>query len=382
MVDASRAYGRGICRGAAAFADTREDWLILPHERPELREWPESLRRIRVDGIIAYIPNQKLYDRIAALGVPTVDVHGRCRGKAIPVIESDAQAMVGLALEFFLRSGFQELAYCGYPSVFFSDQRQESFLQQTAGLGKRTHVYAPASSTRAGEDLYQFEKGAVAREAALSKWLRGLPKPVAVLACNDICGQQVMYACREADIRIPEEVCVLGIDNDEIICRVCRPTLSSIEPDVERIGYLAASLIAAQLDGQPVEPSFQIPPRGVVERGSTDTIVASHPAVVRAARMIRDEDQATLSVELICEKMELSRSTLDRLFLTHLGRSLAGEIVRLRLQRSQNLLRHSDLPLAQIATQCGFGSATYFCRFFKRLTGQTPDAFRQRIAGA
>jgi LacI family transcriptional regulator len=377
MVDASRAYGRGICRGVAAYAERREDWLILPHERPELQEWPKAFRRTRVDGIIAYIPNLRLYYQIARLGVPTVDVHGRCRGVKIPVIESDARAMVSLAVEFFLRAGFAELAFCGYPSVFFSDQRQEAFRQEMARLGKRAHVYAPASTKSAGEDLYQFEKGAVARESALTAWLRELPKPVAVLACNDICGQQVMYACREAGMRMPEEVSVLGIDNDEIICRLCRPTLSSIEPDVERIGVLAAELVAAQLEGKTVEQSFQVAPRGVVERGSTDAVVAGDPSVVKAARLIRDANLAQVSVEGICEGMALSRSTLDRLFVEHLGRSIAGEISRVRLQRSQNLLRYSELPLARIATQCGFGSATYFCRFFKRLTGVTPDAYRQ-----
>jgi LacI family transcriptional regulator len=377
MVDASRAYGRGICRGVAEFAEGREDWLILPHERPELNELPDWLRKSRVDGFIAYIPNRKLYRRISALGVPVVDVHGRCRTPLIPVIESDARVIAALALQFFLKSGFQHLAYCGYPSVFFSDQREEAFRMQAASLNRAAHVYAPAALSRVGEDLYQFEKGTATHEVELAAWLRSLPKPAGLLACNDIRGQQVINACREAEIRVPEEVAVLGVDNDEIICRLCRPTLSTIEPDVERIGRLAGELIAAQLSSHPVDSSYQVPPRRIVERQSADTVVANHPLVVNATRLIRDRDCGEVSVEQVCEAVGTSRSTLDKLFLSNLGRSVAGEMTRTRLQRSQGLLQDSDLPLAEIARRCGFSSATYFCRFFKRITQQTPDSYRQ-----
>ena len=382
MVDASRAYGRGICRGVATYAERREDWLILPHERPELNELPRWVTQSRVNGIIAYIPNRKLYRRITSLKVPAVDVHGRCRSPLIPVIESDAQVIVSLALQFFLKSGFNHLAYCGYPSVFFSDQREESFRSNVLKMNKKAHFYAPSTRQQVGEDLYQFEKGNVQHEADLSSWLRSLPKPVAILACNDIRGQQIINACRELEIKMPEEVAVLGVDNDEIICRLCRPTLSTIEPDVERIGYLAAELIAAQLEGTSVDPSYQVPPRRVVERQSADMVVADHPLVVTAARLIRDRPNCDASVEQICEQVGTSRSTLDTLFLTHLGRTIAGEITRLRVQRSQNLLLDSDLSLAQIAQQCGFSSATYFCRFFKQFSGQTPNAFRQSTKNA
>ena len=376
LVDASRAYGRGIYRGVANFAETRDDWLILAHERPELDGLPGWLKTARVNALIAYIPNRKLHDKISALGVPVVDVHGRCRSPRIPVIESDDQVIVRLAFEFFLQSGFQNLAYCGYPSVFFSDQREEAFRVQASKL-KGVHIYTPSAHQRVGEDLYRFEKGVTARDADLSKWLQSLPKPVAILACNDIRGQQVINACRETGIRMPEEVAVLGVDNDQIICRLCRPTLSSIEPDVEKIGFLAAQWIADQLEGKPVARRQLVPPRQVVQRASTDTVVANHPAVVQAARLIRDESYSEASVEQICEVTRLSRSTLDKLFLSHLGRSVAGEITRVRLQRSQNLLRNSNLSLAEIATSCGFSSSTYFCRFFKRTTGQTPNAYRK-----
>lgn len=379
MVDASRAYGRGICHGVARFAESRDDWVILPHERPELDGLPAWMHKTRVDGIIAYIPNRKLYQGIRSLGVCAVDVHGRCRSPLIPVIESDARVIVQLALQFFLQSGFRHLAYCGFPSVFFSDERQEAFAEQTERLHKETHIYRPPSRTQAGEDLYQFEKATVTHEAELAKWLRALPKPVAILAANDIRGQQVINACREELIPVPEQVAVLGVDNDEILCLLCRPTLSTIEPDVERIGFLAGELIAAQMEGKPVDACCRVAPRRIVQRRSTDTVAADHPLVVNAARLIRDHAGTSVSVEQLCEKMHTSRSTLDKLFLSRLGRSVAGEMTRVRLQRTQTLLLDSNLTLAEVARQSGFSSATYFCRFFRRLTGKTPDAFRRTV---
>ena len=375
LVDASRAYGRGVCRGVANFADSREDWLILPHERPELRELPDWIEGSRLDALIAYIPNQRLYRKIVSLRIPAVDVHGRCRGTTIPVIESEAEVLVALALQFFGRAGFRHFAFCGHPSVFFSDQREEAFRLNATKSGASTHIYAPSTPHHPGQDLYEFEKGTPADDRELISWIKSLPKPVAVLACNDIRGQQVINACREKNISIPEDVAVLGIDNDEIICRLSRPTLSSIEPDVEQVGHLAATLIASRLEGRAVDRLHRIPPRQIVERQSTDTVVADAPDVVRAARFIRSETQ--ISVDQVCDQVGISRSKLDRLFTENLGRSVAGEITRVRLQLSQNFLLNSTMTMAQIAQRCGFSSATYFCRFFKRETGRTPEACRR-----
>lgn len=372
LVDASREYGRGIYRGVARYATAREDWVILAHERPELDHLPDWIEAARLDALIAYIPNRRLYDKIRALKIPVVDVHGRCRGATIPGIETDAEGVVCLALDFFDQSGFQNRAFCGYPGVFFSDQREQAFRLHSGGA-----CYAPAEQQRVGEDLYRFEKSSANEEADLVRWLMALPKPVAVLACNDIRGQQIIRACRESGLRVPEEVAVLGVDNDPMVCQLCRPMLSSIEPDVEAIGALAAEWIAEQLAGRPVPARRQIAPRRVVQRASTDRVEASHPAVLEAARLISSREFHEASVEQICERTGLSRSTLDQLFVQALGRTMAGEIARKRLQQSQVLLCDTPLSLREIAAACGFSSATYFCRFFKRQTGQTPDGYRR-----
>lgn len=375
FVDASRAYGRGIFHGVANFVEQREDWVILTHARPEVNALPAWIKNTRLDAIIAYIPNRTLHRSIQELGIPAVDVHGRHRSPSIPLIESSAASIVRLGLEFFGYAGFPNLAYCGFPGVFFSDQREEAFRAQVAQLNRTAHVYASPASQELGEDLYEFEKSNV--DVSLTEWLLALPKPVAVLACNDIRGGQVITACRQAEIKVPEEVAVLGVDNDEIIWRLCRPTLSSIEPDVKRIGFLAAQMIDDQLKGKPVPEVQQVQPRGLLQRASTDAVITDHPLVATAARLMRDPKHSETSVERISGLMGVSRSTLDKLFLKHLGRSVAAEISRIRLQRAQDLLRHSEMPLSEVARRCGFASDTYFCRFFKRVTGETPNSFRK-----
>ncbi|HEX4085649.1 MAG TPA: DNA-binding transcriptional regulator [Chthoniobacteraceae bacterium] len=377
LIDASRAYGRGICRGIANYAEAKENWIILAHERPELNELPPWLKGSPVDGLIAYIPNRKLYVRIKQLGIPVVDVNGRYRTAQIPTIESDAETTIDLALRFLSQFGFPNLAYCGYPSVFFSDQRERAFRRQAGKYSRRTAVYISASGRKAGADIYRFEKGIPADAAHLRTWLRKLRKPVGVLACNDIRGQQVINACREENLEVPQDVAVLGIDNDEIICRLCRPTLSSVEPDLENIGSIAAQFLDTLLAGGTVPLRHLVAPRHIVQRASTDTVVAESPIVVQAARRIRESDRIEISVEQLCEIVGVSRSTLDKLFVANLGRSVSAEIQRIRLERLENLLQNTDLPLAEIAGRCGFASATYLCRFFKRMTGATPQGYRK-----
>lgn len=378
LVDASRAYGRGICEGVANFCETRDDWIVLPHERPEVRALPDWLKSRPIDGVIAYIPNQKLFRELHDIGVPLVDVHGRCHAPDTPTVESDPIALVRLALDFYRRAGFRHFAYCGFPGVFFSDRREEAFASEMSRLKLSGHTFVLPHVDAAGEDLFRLERRADTDGDALRDWLARLPRPVAVLACNDIRGQQVINACREAGLVVPGEVAVLGIDNDEVICRLCRPTLSSIAQDTERIGRIAAELLADSLDGRPTRGrSHTVAPLRIVERRSTDTVAADHPLVLAAARIIRDEFAAGISVKQLCDRLDCSRSKLDALFIQSLGRPIAGEITRVRLDHATRLLRDTSLTVADIATQCGFSSPTYFCRHFRHETGESPQRFRK-----
>lgn len=378
LVDASREYGRGICRGVANFCETRDDWIVIPHERPEIHALPDWFKSSPLDGVIAYIPNTTLMEELRDIGVPIVDVHGRCHAGDIPVVESDPVALVSLAVDFFQRAGFRRFAYCGFPGVFFSDSREAAFAAEMSRRHLPGHIFAPArTGESAGDDLFRRERRSGGDETGLREWISQLPRSVAILACNDIRGQQIINACREVGMSVPGDAAVLGIDNDEVICRLSRPTLSSIAQNTEGIGRLAAELLAARLDGgrAPGKTHF-IPPLRIVERRSTDTVSADHPTVLAAARIIRDEFARGLSVKELCTRLHCSRSNLDPLFQKHLGRSISGEIDRVRLDHASRLLLDTDHPVADVAAQCGFSSATHFCRHFRSALGCSPGEFK------
>lgn len=381
LVPASGGYSRGICRGVATYALEQEDWLIFPYERAEFMKLPHWLKKGHIDGIIGFISTPDLGRQMKSLGVPIVDVQGEGNCPGYPWIDTDPGVVASLADDFFAKAGFNNFAYCGYPGVFFSDRRSEAFTALVRDRGLNPHVYEPPPKVSNAIRQQFREMRGLEYEPNLAAWLVRLPKPVAILACNDTRGQQLITACRDLGISMPGDVSVMGVDNDEILCRLCRPTLTSIAPDTEGIGQLAGRLLSSILDGDPVEARlYKQPPLRVVERGSTDVTTAENPLVLAASRVIRDRACRGISVEQVCELAGCSRSTLDGLFRKNLGRSIAGEMVRVRLGNAMRLLENTPSTLEEIAEACGFQSATYFCRFFKRESGTTPTQYRSAHA--
>ena len=380
LVPASGGYSRGICRGVASYALEHEEWLIFPYERAEFMKLPAWLKKGHIDGIIGFIGTADLGRQIKSLGVPIVDCQGEGNCPDSPCIDTDPGVVAQLAAYFFVQAGFVHFAFGGYPGIFFSDRRSEAFCRILQAQGKSVDVYAPPPKVSANISLQFREMRGLEYEPALAAWLTKLPKPCAVLACNDIRGQQIINACRDMGIAMPSDISVIGVDNDEILCRLCRPTLTSVAPNGEGIGQLAAEMLTRMLDGEKLEPGlYNHPPLRVVERQSTDITTAHNPTVLAASRIIRDRACRGISVEQVCELANCSRSTLDNLFKKHLGRPVAREMIRVRLHRGMRLLENSNLGLEEIARECGFQSATYFCRFFKREAGTTPALYRSGL---
>ncbi|MBK8789611.1 MAG: DNA-binding transcriptional regulator [Holophagaceae bacterium] len=381
LVPASGGYSRGVCQGVATYALEHDDWLIFPYERGEVTKLPAWLKKGHIDGIIGFITTPELGRQISSLGVPVVDVQGEGNCPASPVIDTDPEAVAQLAVDFFLQAGFINFAFGGYPGIFFSDRRSDAFCRILEAQGRQVHCYAPPEKVAATIKLQFQELRGLEYEAALAAWLTKLPKPIAILACNDIRGQQIITACRDLGISMPSDVSVIGVDNDEILCRLCRPTLTSIAPNIEGIGQMAADMLNRMLDGEQVEPVLhRVGPLRIVERQSTDITTAQDPLVLAASRIIRDRACHGISVDQICELVDCSRSTLDNLFKKHLGRPVAQEMLRIRLNRGMRLLEDSNLAIEEVARECGFTSATYFCRFFKREAGITPALHRAQFA--
>ncbi|MEM9644769.1 MAG: substrate-binding domain-containing protein, partial [Planctomycetota bacterium] len=212
----------------------------------------------------------------------------------------------------------------------------------------------------------------------LVKWIRGLPRPIAIMGCYDFKAQQVLDACRQLNIAVPEEVSVLGVDNDHLICELSEPTLSSIIPDTKRTGFEAAELLQRMMSGESVSTDEPLitQPLGIEIRESTDTIAIEDESVAKALQYIRRHANNNIRVTDILRYVSLSRRSLEHRFKKCVGRSPHEEIQRVRIRRIKSLLSETTLSIQQIATQGGYEYGEYMSAAFRRETGMTPSEYR------
>lgn len=386
LIESSRNYGRGILRGIAAYAHLHGPWSCFTEERELHSGIPDWLKHWKGEGIIARIEDKRAANALLRLGHPIVDVLGNCPFKDIPAFDTDAYQVARLATDFFLQAGFRHFAFCGYKNIPFSERRAAAFASCLRAQGYHLNVFSSVPGSTAGKgsdlsrlasDIQAVERRGLERESTIANWLRKQPRPLALFACNDVCGQQVLNACREHDIKVPDEVAVLGVDNDDVLCNLCEPPLSSIEPNTERLGMEAAQLLAAMMEGKKIRGGLvQIPPLRVVERASTDVVAIEDPITVQAVRFIRDHVSDGISVKDVLASVNRSRTDLELRFRRWLKSSLRDEIIRRRLDRACALLRQTDLGLDAIATQTGCSTTSHFCRLFQTRFGQTPSEYR------
>ena len=377
LIESSRAYGRGLLHGIAEYVRLHGPWSIYLAERGLGEAPPAWLQDWEGDGVIARIENRRLARAILDLGVPTVDLRGLLTDLDVPRIVTDDEAVCRLAVAHFRERGFRHFAFCGFAGADYSDARCRAFARLVAEQGSTCQVYESALPLRPAGTEAREQRGWVA-EAEVAAWIEALPRPVGLMACNDIRAQQVLTACRAGGVPVPDEVAVLGVDNDEVLCDLADPPLSSIVPDTRRIGFEAAALLERMMAGVPAQAAtITVPPVGVLTRRSTDVLAIDDRAIARALRFIREHACEGISVEDVLDQVPLSRSVLERRFARVFGRTPKAEILRTQLDRVKRLLAETDLPLKQIAFKAGFQHPEYLSVVFKARTGQTPGQYRE-----
>jgi LacI family transcriptional regulator len=377
LIESSRNYGRGILRGIARYAHTNGPWSCFTQERELHSRIPDWLRHWKGDGIIARIEDRRTAGILLKLGHPVVDVLGNARFPRVPGFDTDARIVARLAGDFFMRAGFHNYAYCGYNRVPFSHRREIAFEEYLAVHGYKLNVFSAGAPLKESGHIQAIEQSGLGAESAIAAWLRKQPRPLALFACNDIRAQQVLNACREHNIKVPEEVAVLGVDNDDVLCSLCEPQLSSIEPDTERLGYEAAALLDKMMKGARSSGLLQIAPMGIIERASTDIIAIEDPVTVSAVRFIRDHVCEGIAVKDVMAHVKRSRTDLEQRFRRWLKASVRTEILRQRMDRVRTLLQQTNMNLDQIAKRSGFSTAAHLCRLFQIHLRQSPTEFRQ-----
>ncbi len=392
---------RGMLQGIVRYARTHGPWIFyLAGEEPGL-PLPEveavsgspvktfqvgarqrvnlpDLRRWGATGIIGRLQNQQiarlalksgapviaseLPDEQLAAGQPTAD---------LSAIQSDSHGAGRLAAEHLLERGFKHFGYCGYEGWVWSQRRQHGFSERIEEAGLPCHVYQPPKHKT--PLLWQRERPRVLA------WLRSLPQPAGVMACNDIRGRQVLEATTLGEMAVPDDVAVLGVDDDQLVCELSTPALSSVKLDAEQGGYQAAELLDGLMSGRVTPPrQIVVEPLWVVSRQSTDVIAVEDHKVAAALRFIRERARQPIGVEDVVEHVPLSRRALEIRFQRALGRSIREEIQRVRLVWTKQLLLETVMPVTQIADATGFGSHSYLSKVFHRETGETLAAYRRR----
>jgi LacI family transcriptional regulator len=373
MIETSTVYGRKLLQGITRYLRSHRDWSIYLEQREVDTLPPAWLKTWQGDGVLSRWSDPRVAEALIGPGLAAVDLSDRRPPFGLPRINSDDGAIGRLAAEHLLERGFRSFACCGFSGEMWAVRRREAFLTALVQAGHTGSVYE-TPWLGAGAHVREDE------QARVGRWLESLPRPVGVMAPNDIRGIDVLNACQTHGLRVPDDVAVIGVDDDALLCEICSPPLSSVVPNIEQIGYEAAALLDRLMQGERTgfEERF-VPPLRVTTRLSTDVLSVGDPEFAAAVRFIRENACQGISVADVLDHVMISRSTLERNFRSHLGRSPQSEIRAVQLARARQLLAETDHPVHRIAELVGYLHVEYFNVVFKRETGQTPGQFRSRV---
>ena len=371
LIETSNRYGRDLLHGVHDWVSAGEHWSIRLTEQARRAPLPAWLRHWQGDGIIARVDSAATAAALLRTGLPVVDVSAERVKSEFPRVSINNGAVAQLAAEHLLGRRLRHFAFCGDDQYLWSRQRGAAFAQVLRG-----HGFRPAAFSRPRKAGLGWEQ----KTQAMAHWLAGLPKPVGIFACFDGRAQQVLEACQVAGLAVPEAVAVLGVDDDEVVCELSDPPLSSVLPNARRTGYEAAALLARLMAGRKLVPadSKEIEPIRVVERRSTEALAVADRHVAEALRFIRDHAHDGIGVKDVLRAVPVSRTLLERKFTRLIGESPHRRIKRQQLERARQLLAETELPIARIADLAGFESASYLSASFRRETGENPRAFRAK----
>ena len=372
---------RDLLRGVLSYVNLNGHWAVDLIDEQNTRLANLGSSDWGYSGMIVDMRNRQRAEQLLAAGCPTVitcvpdellsDGHPCLR---LSRIECENGVVGGKAAEFFLERKFTNFACVGDAThAGWSVKRLNAFSQRLFQAGFRCETY-PAPSKSEQQD---FSK----ERHRLCGWLKALPKPVALFAANDARGRQILDACRKAGVSVPQEIAVLGVDNDELICETAQPQLSSIQMNTEQAGFEAARVLDRMMRRHPRgKPRQMVIPFGfshVVARRSTETLQIADPLVARTIEFIRINADIVLTIEDIVRHLHVSRRWLEKRFKST-GRTVHAELMRVRLNRVQTLLRESAMTIDAIADDCGFTSASHLGGLFRKHFDTTPAVYRRQ----
>ncbi len=359
---------KSVLRGIFRYARPAKRWVFSM----ALHEDPKRVLQWKPDAVIGQIETPRAVRAFAQVTIPVVDTSYSFHALEVPRVRFDDVAIGRLAARYLVDRGFEHLAFVGSPEVALEADRREGFLAELARMSRSCHhPPAMARSRHRPDDLGPIGKSLVA-------WLRKSPKPLGIFAAVDPLALRLSEACLANELRVPEDVALLGVNNDELICNLASPPLSSIRLPAEQLGYEAARLLDRWLStGARPASARALPAADVVTRHSTDIYAAADEVVMQALHYIRDHATSRLSVMEVVKASDVSRSSLERRFKSVLNRSPLEEIRRVQFVEAKRLLIDTNLSIPEIAAAAGFRDGKHLATAFRRSFGQTPSEFRR-----
>jgi LacI family transcriptional regulator len=377
LVETSRAYGRGLLRGITQYSKLNGPWLFFIGPEFYVKGIEHSykwMNNLNADGIIAPLWDDSIIRMIDSLGLPAVICGVEKPNLRACRVVTDDVSVGRMAAGYFLERGFQRFAFCGFNDAIWSLRRGESFCKSVRDVGFEAHIYERRKTAE--------RRTSEAEQTFIAEWLKSLPKPVAVMACNDDRGQDVLASCRLAMLEVPGEVAVMGVDDDDLVCNLSYPQLSSVAVNTERAGYDAARILDKLMRGQQIEDDekvVHISPLHVVTRQSTDILAVEDQYVADAVHFIRMHSRKMIQVGDVAEAVGLSRRALEQHFKKALRHSIHDEIKYARVGQMADLLINTNLTMSQIARFLGYPNASNISRYFKEIKSISPMEYRRRL---
>ena len=378
LIETSGAYGRGLLEGIAHYhQQARSNWSLFIEPAGLSDRPPNWINQWQGDGILARINDRPMARRLKKLKIPMVDLRGIVPRVNVPFVGVDNHSVAETAFKHFQNRGFRSFAIVSSPKGYHKhmDERCLYFRALAKKAGYDCQVFR---ETRFGNPDMPWEQ----QQEYTAEWLRALelPHPIGMLCVNDLAARETIEACHRADLSVPEKIAVLGVDNDNYLCTLSTPPMSSVAVDAPAIGYKAAQLLDRMMSQRKstVPPETLLPCKDVVVRASTDIFAIDDAVVTEALSFIRDQACQNIGVNDVVATTPLCRTLLERRFKQSLGRSVYEELLRVKLEKAQDLLRSTDLPMSDVAEVSGFQSSIYLSQVFRRELNITPGQWRKQ----
>ena len=372
LVETTRTYSRELLAGVSRYIHRHGPWSTFVELRALESSVPPWLEHWEGEGILARTHSQKMADAIAATGLPVVELRSSNFNQDAPFVGMDNRMIGQVVAEHFINRGYRRFAAYTLDTESFFRERMQKFVNHLKETADVDCAILPSQGESSPDDweVHQTE---------LIEWLESLEKPVGIFATNDQLATRLLDACQRAGISVPEDVAVVGCENETTLCNFASPPLTSVRLDGETVGYQAAELLDQLMKGgaKPKDSEILIPPKGIEIRASSDEFVIEDPIVLGAVRLIREGAFDGITVAEICSELGVSRSTLERRMQTTLKRGAKAELLRVRFAEVNRLLKNTDLTIEAIAEMTGFAYAHYLQTSYRERFGIPPGQVRR-----